>query len=581
LLAYAFESDGEYRVQVSEQMPAGSPEHFYRLTIGGFACVTGCYPLSIPANAESDVELVGYNLPAERTVRIKAGAPGEMDLPVDPEKFRSRRAFRLIVGDGTELAEVEPNDSPEQATKLTAPCVAAGRIWKAHAAGGDATDADLFRFEAKAGQQWIIETQAGQRGSPVDTKVEVLRADGKPVERLLLQAVRDTFVNFRGVDANNAGIRLENWEEMELNELVYLKGDVIKIFRMPQGPDSDMLFYSSNGKRRAWFDTTATAHAMEEQGYIVEPHPPGAKLVSNGLPVFLLHYANDDESERKLGADSKLFFTVPADGAYLIRVTDARDYSGDRFAYRLIVREPKPDFKVTLALASATINRGSGQGFTVTAERFDGFEGEIRVDIDGLPSGFSASTPLVIEAGQASASGTLNAEPEAKAAPDDDWAKVKIKASAKVNDRMVVAAVNNFGKPKPGDKPKLFVYFEPAPGPSTNAISNAPAAKPIELTIAPGQTVPALLRIERNGHEDLVTFTVENLPHGVIVDNIGLNGVLIPKGENEREIFLAAAKWVAEQDRLCYAIESQAGKQTSVPVMLHVRKGSPLSVAGK
>src|SRR6185295_1589018 len=66
-------------------------------------------------------------------------------------------------------------------------------------------------------------------------------------------------------------------------------------------------------------------------------------------------------------------------------------------------------------------------------------------------------------------------------------------------------------------------------------------APPI-LTLAPGQRLPALLKIKRNGHEDLVTFFVENLPHGVIVDDIGLNGVLIPKGEHERQIFLGAAR---------------------------------------
>ena len=91
-----------------------------------------------------------------------------------------------------------------------------------------------------------------------------------------------------------------------------------------------------------------------------------------------------------------------------------------------------------------------------------------------------------------------------------------------------------------------------------------------------------MLRVQRNGHDDLVTFTVENLPHGVIVDNIGLSGVLIPKGQDEREIFLTAAKWVPETDRLCFAIENQAGRQTSLPVMLHVRKaGSKVVTASK
>jgi len=65
---------------------------------------------------------------------------------------------------------------------------------------------------------------------------------------------------------------------------------------------------------------------------------------------------------------------------------------------------------------------------------------------------------------------------------------------------------------------------------------------------------------------------VQNLPHGVIVMDIGLNGVLIPEGQTERQVFLQCAPWVAEQDRLCYARAREAGNPTSKPVMLHVRK---------
>ena len=147
-----------------------------------------------------------------------------------------------------------------------------------------------------------------------------------------------------------------------------------------------------------------------------------------------------------------------------------------------------------------------------------------------------------------------------------------------VNGESVTKEVNNFGKIKLGDKPKLFIsllpYSENVPSPEvpTNTVASMKEIKPIEITIAPGQTIPAWLKVIRNGHDDLITFTVENLPHGVIVDNIGLNGVLMPKGENERQIFLNAAKWVPETDRLCYAVENQAGRQTSLPVLLHVRK---------
>src|SRR5947208_10133629 len=159
---------------------------------------------------------------------------------------------------------------------------------------------------------------------------------------------------------------------MELNDYIYFNGEVVKLFRMPQGPDSDMLFYTANGKRRAYFDTSAMAHALDEPAYVVEPHLPGARLVSNGLPVFPLYYANDDDGERKLGADSKLFFTAPQDGEYLIRVTDARSYSGDRLAYRLVIRPPRPDFKVMLNGAKPTVHAGSVRELSVVAELIDG-----------------------------------------------------------------------------------------------------------------------------------------------------------------------------------------------------------------
>jgi hypothetical protein len=141
--------------------------------------------------------------------------------------------------------------------------------------------------------------------------------------------------------------------------------------------------------------------------------------------------------------------------------------------------------------------------------------------------------------------------------------------------------VNNFGKIKLGQKPKLLVSLEPYNATETNFVARTTTDQPQEITIAPGQSVPAWLKLKRNGHDDLVTFTVEGLPHGVIVDNIGLNGVLIPKGEDARQIFLTAAKWVPETDRLCFAEAKQADNPTSLPVLLHVRKITPQASAHK
>lgn len=575
LLVFTMPATGRYRVRVNDKMAAGSHEHFYRLSMGAFPEVVGCYPLSVAADSECDVQLIGFNLPPDSKVRVKAGKIGETEVPVDPDKFRSRRALKVLADAGPVLLETEPNDTPAQAMKIPAPCVVNGRIW--NRAGGP--DADLFKFESQKGRRWIIETDAARRGSPVDTKIEVLHADGTPVVRLVLQAVRNSAINFRPIDSNGTGARLDNWMEMELNDYYYMQGDVARLFRMPQGPDSDLLFFALNGKREAFFDTTATGHALEEPGYIVEPHGPKEKLESNGLPVFPVYFENDDDGERRLGTDSRVHFTAPEEGMYLVRVTDTRGHGGERFVYRLEIREAKPDFKVTLNGANPTIDAGSGKEFSVNADRIDGFDGDIRVDITNVPPGFTVSTPLVIQAGQVEAKGTLHALPGATRPNETNTAPAKVVATAMVDGKSITKDVNDFGKINLGEKPRLFVFMEPAAGTIMTDTNSPSAPKPFELTIAPGGRVPAWLKVRRNGHDDLITFAVENLPFGIIVDNIGLSGVLIPRGENERQIFLTSEKWVPETDRLCYAIENQAGRQTSLPVLLHVRKAAAVTTA--
>src|SRR3989475_12241177 len=198
--------------------------------------------------------------------------------------------------------------------KIPPPAVVNGRIL---ATAGGEPDIDFFKFEPRAAQPLIIEPDAARRGSPVDTKIEVLHPDGKPVEQILLQAVRDSHITFRQIDSNTDDLRVENWQEMELNQLMYMQGEVCKIFRMPQGPDSGFQFYNVEGKRRTYFDTSPFTHALDESVYIVEAHPPGTILPPTGLPTFPMYYANDDDGERKLGADSHLLFTAPADGNYL------------------------------------------------------------------------------------------------------------------------------------------------------------------------------------------------------------------------------------------------------------------------
>jgi hypothetical protein len=472
--------------------------------------------------------------------------------------------------------DVEPNDEPSQATPIAAPAKVVGVIHPTR--DGQSRDADLYRFTAKAGQEWMIEINAARQKSPLDSKVEVLDAQGNSIPRVLFQAVRDSYFTFRGKNSDTIDdFRVHNWQEMSINQFLYANGEVVKLWHYPRGPDSGFQVYPGRGNRFNYFDTTAMSHPLQAPCYIVEPHPPGTELLPNGLPAFTVYYENDDESRRRFGTDSLLQFTAPADGEYLVRVSDSRSFSGEDYKYELLVRPRKPDFKVTLGGGNPTVNKGSGKEFTLTVDRLDGFEGPIRVDIEGLPPGFHTSTPIVIEQGQTQALGTIYAEADTPDLTPDNAKSTKLTATALIRGEEVVRDVNNLGEIKLADKPKVLARVVA----SDPKAAEPTLEKPLELVIRPGQTISAKVRVERNEFEGRISFgnadSGRNLPHGVYVDNIGLNGLLIVEGQSERVFFITADKGAEENTRLFHLQATVEGNQTSWPVILHVRRDNGLA----
>jgi hypothetical protein len=549
LLTYSIPRDGRYLIHAGDLELAASNEHFYRLSVGALPVVHAIFPLSVPAHSKTAIRLVGTNLPKDPVVGLVTGDAGEVAVPLDPSRYRARREFKVMVSDLPETLEVEDNDSPRTAVPLPAPGSGNGRIDRPG-------DVDYWKFESKAGRVWVIETQAAQRGSPVDTRIEVLHADGTPVERLVLQAVRDSWITFRPIDANANGVRLWQWQEMGLGQYLYMQGEVVRLSLAPRGPDSTWDFFSVGGKRRCYFDTSATAHALDEPVYIVEPRPPGSKGLPNGLPAFPLYYSNDDDGDRRMGTDSRLVFTAPADGSYLVRVTDVKHAGGERYVYRLVVRDARPDVRVTVEGAATNVPAGSGLSFVVRAERIDGFDGPVRIDIDGAPAGYSVSTPLFIEAGHTEARGTLFASADA---PKPANAALRIRATAQIGGQEVAREIPSPPGLALAARPRTLVWLEPEEATAGDII-----------TLKPGGMVPAKLRIERTGHNERVTFDVENLPFGAIVEDIGLNGILIPEGQTERRIFLTCDKGVQEMTRPVFARIRETPNTTSRPVLVRV-----------
>lgn len=713
----------------------------------------------------------------EIPLNIKTGGIGTIGNVVAESPVDVDYGEQPDLGDLPKKAEAEPNGEVATATHLEVPAIGTGVIYAVNASGQKiAEDDDLYSFDAKMGEQWVVETNAARMKSPLDSKIEILGEDGLPVPRLLLRAVYDSEVEFRAANSTQLGMRLKNYEEMLLNDLIYINGEVVKHFRARRGPDSDSQFYPGTGSRRGYFDTTPRSHPLGQPAYVVVPYPVGTILPDNGLPVFTLNFENDDEGQRKLGSDSRLTFIVPKDGRYFVRVSDVRKEHGEDYKYEVTIRRRSPSYSVSLGGGNPTINAGNGKRFTVAASRLDDFEGEIRVDIEDLPSGFLVTTPLVIQAGQLTAQGVIYAHRYAETpSAEKPWGKVT--ATATIAGKEIVQEVGHLGKITVADHARLLTHLVPdddtelpvtrldelkrefaavkpvdwltagesvltlqddmsllASGPNPDndqyvvqykgdgrsvtalrfevigdeslpgkgpgrgkdngnfvlselnlevANSQTPSkknklaikgvkasftqegfnvaslidgkaeagwaiakkegdkfvvpagdggkrhwveleletpielaedmlltatlvhaanadhnvgrfritttgepvqvpdlamAEPQEITIVAGQETKCRISIERLNLGDRVSFNVQNLPHGVIVNDIGLNGVLITEQLSERTVFLASEVWVPAQKRLFFAEATIDGNQCTVPMILNVIR--PETVAG-
>jgi hypothetical protein len=431
-------------------------------------------------------------------------------------------------------------------------------------------ETDDYPFTAKAGETWVFEVNAQRSKSKLDSKLAVLDAKGAPVEQVVLQAVRDSWLTFRGKDSMTSGdFRVHNWEEMELNELLYVNGEVVKLHLYPRGPDSGFNVYPGSGDRRTWFQTTPMSHPLGQPCYIVRAFPPGTDPARNGLPVYRLYYENDDDPERRAGSDSVLRFTAPADGDYRVRLSDTRGFGGDGYDYTLVARGLKPDFNVATAWKDLKLAPESGREIAFTATRLDGYEGPVEVTVSGLPETLSISQPIVIEPGQDRAFATLRSTGTFKGLTEEEAAKVKVTASAMIDGKVVAKEAGKAMAVGLLDQQKLRVHLKPDGGSGKVGADGV-----LEFTIHPGETISAIVAADRHGLAGDIAFGKEdagrNLPHGVFVDNIGLNGLMLQPEDNEKRLFITASKIVRPMVRDFHLVTPAGGGHTTQRVRLRI-----------
>lgn len=107
-------------------------------------------------------------------------------------------------------------------------------------------------------------------------------------------------------------------------------------------------------------------------------------------------------------ADSRLEFTSPKSGSYVIRVYDASGTASELHAYRLYIGEPAEDFELRTVPANINIAPGDSTVFNVHLFRKNGFDSPVILSAKNLPQGWTLSGG-VIGKGKDSARVTLTA----------------------------------------------------------------------------------------------------------------------------------------------------------------------------
>ena len=153
---------GEYAVEVHDARFSKQKRNFYRLLVGPLDYAEAIFPLGWTAGEPVDVELSGGTLEKPRRVTVEGasaaltGRPTGLPLPFlrgsDPEILEPRGRKRRRLEDGV---------------------VVNGRI-------GAPGERDSYRLPVKAGEEWMIETQAAVLGTSRLYTLLVMRdQDGK------------------------------------------------------------------------------------------------------------------------------------------------------------------------------------------------------------------------------------------------------------------------------------------------------------------------------------------------------------------------------------------------------------------
>jgi hypothetical protein len=219
VLPLTFPSAGRYTLEVRDEIHGGGGDHSYRLVLATAPWLASVFPAAGLPGSNDEYLLLGRDLPGGKpsTATLDGGPLEELRLripiPADivgANRFTGRlepgqfavdgvgvqvdgpggpsNPLLLSVAATAPVPEVDGNDAPASAQRLSIPCEVAGRFHPRR-------DVDWYAFEAKKDDRLWIEVWSHRLGLPVDPALVIQRiepaAEGETEPKVTVVATVD------------------------------------------------------------------------------------------------------------------------------------------------------------------------------------------------------------------------------------------------------------------------------------------------------------------------------------------------------------------------------------------------------
>lgn len=316
--------------------------------------------------------------------------------------------------------------------------------------------------------------------------------------------------------------------------------------RLERPQDVDCFaFEARKGQRYAW-EVVAARQQSSVDSYLRIVDQSGKTLAEN----------DDLRAGKRGSSDSRIDnWSAPADGVYYLEIRDLHLRGGPGFVYLIRGTQSAPDFELYADTDKTLVTPGTAGVVFVRAERKNGFDGEIQLEIDGLPEGVTAACGKILAGKSQDGCIVLQAAPGT--APATSNVVIRGRAIVETGAAAGAEAGTEPEDAAAGAQPRTLVReatiyqetYQPGGGRghwpvSTHAVSvgrpadlTAVELSTYELKLRPGQTQRVEVTITRaEGFDKNVILEVvykhlnsvygDSLPTGVTIDGPNSNTLL-------------------------------------------------------